>query len=142
MKSILLTILAFFMFSGLVHAEGKSLVPYETREEIYSDMFLLMLSPQIEAAINKYYSKTLTENPQVYPYMIDVVLAKRVDTSFSFIVTVDVTPVVGPHISVGKDRLTFKVSPGIAPSQAKLIKYEHLETHELPSHWKRIVRHT
>ncbi|MFP3391196.1 DUF3888 domain-containing protein [Brevibacillus sp. SIMBA_040] len=96
MKSILLTLFAFFMFSGLVHAETRSSVLNDTREEIYSDMLLLMLSPQIEAAINQYYSKTLTENPQVYPYMIDVVLAKRIDSSFSFIVTVDVHQLLDP----------------------------------------------
>jgi len=56
--------------------------------------------------------------------------------SFSFLVTLEVTPVVGPHISVGKDRLTFD----IGARGVELTKYEHLETHELPLNWKHVMK--
>lgn len=111
---------------------------HEPKHVIVQDILLLLLSGPIEKAVNAYYSPFLTDTPMVYPYQVDVVKAERIN-GFHFRLTLETTPVVGPHISVGKDRLTFEIAPTI-PEQVKLEKYEHLETHELPPHWQHIIR--
>lgn len=131
------TILMFFMLTGWVHAENTN-TPQEPREHVYKDMLMLFLSPHIQKAVNEYYAKLLTQNPMVYPYQVEVVKAERID-GMHFSLVVETTPVVGPHISVGLDRLTFEIDPTI-PDDVKLIKFEHLKTHELPDHWKHIIR--
>ncbi|MGP4106295.1 hypothetical protein [Virgibacillus sp. L01] len=45
------------------------------------------------------------------------------------------TLVVGPHISVGKDELTFDISS----KTPRLIEYNHIETHQFPEHWRHLV---
>jgi hypothetical protein len=115
--------------------------PDESKELLYQDMFMLFLLPHIDKAVIDHYSRLLTEKPIVYPYLVDVIKTKRIDgaRTFHFSITLETTPVVGPHISVGKDRLTFEIAPTI-PHQVKLIKFEHLETHELPPYWQDNIR--
>jgi Protein of unknown function (DUF3888) len=124
-------------------AEAVPKPPEGSREELYQDLFITLLSPYIDQPINKYYSKIINITPMVYPYDVDIISAKRVleGRSFLFLVTLEVTPVVGPHISVGKDRLTFKIGSGEGVGQqAKLIQFNHLETYELPPNWQHILR--
>lgn len=56
---------------------------------------------------------------------------------FLFLVTIEVTPVVGPHIEVGKDQLTFSISAG---SGVSLKNFKHIETYELPKNWQDIIK--
>ncbi|MFK9094288.1 DUF3888 domain-containing protein [Bacillus salipaludis] len=117
--------------------------PQDTKEMMVHDILMLFLGPEIDKAVSKYYSKYLTYSPSVYPYQVEIVNLKRIGgfRTFHFLITLEITPVVGPHISVGKDRLTFEIAPTIIPGQIKLKKFEHLETHELPPHWQHIVKH-
>lgn len=120
----------------------KDSSPTEDSEELMvRDILMLFLGEAIEQAVNDYYAKYLTESPVVYPYQIDLVHMERVNgfRGFHFLFTLELTPVVGPHISVGKDRLTFEISP-VIPGLIKLNKFEHLETHELPPHWQDIIK--
>jgi hypothetical protein len=116
--------------------------PQDSKEMMVHDILMLFLGPEIEKAVDEYYSKTLTYSPSVYPYQIDIKNVERIGgfRTFHFLITLEITPVVGPHISVGKDRLTFEIAPTIIPGQIKLKKFEHLETHELPPHWQDILK--
>ncbi|MED1909056.1 DUF3888 domain-containing protein [Cytobacillus firmus] len=116
--------------------------PQDTKEMMVNDILMLLLGPEIDKAVSDYYSEYLTETPLVYPYQVEIVNVERVGgfRTFHFIITLETTPVVGPHISVGKDRLTFEIAPTISPGQIKLKKFEHLETHELPPHWQDIIK--
>ncbi len=117
--------------------------PQDTKEMMVHDILMLFLGPEIDKAVSKYYSKYLTYSPLVYPYQVEIVNLERIGgfRTFHFSITLEITPVVGPHISVGKDRLTFEIAPTIIPGQIKLKKFEHLETHELPPHWQHIIKH-
>ncbi|MFW5437454.1 DUF3888 domain-containing protein [Paenibacillus apiarius] len=108
---------------------------------LYQDMLMLFLGPQIDAAVAGYYKKVFSATPIVYPYQIAVVRAERLGgfRQFHFMIELEVTPVVGPHITVGKDRLTFEAGAAIQGT-AKLVKYEHVETHALPPNWQHIKK--
>ena len=116
--------------------------PQDTKEMMVNDILMLLLGPEIDKAVSDYYSKYLTYSPLVYPYQVEIVNIERIGgfRTFHFLLTLETTPVVGPHISVGKDRLTFEIAPTIIPNQIKLKKFEHLETHELPPHWQDIIK--
>ncbi|KQL55481.1 hypothetical protein AN964_12075 [Heyndrickxia shackletonii] len=116
--------------------------PQDTKEMMVHDILMILLGREIDKAVNHYYSKYLNYSPSVYPYQIEIVKIERIGgyRTFHFFITLEATPVVGPHISVGKDRLTFEIAPTIIPSQIKLKKFEHLETHELPPHWQDIIK--
>jgi len=121
------------------HAELNQYQPAEkSEEELMMDLFLSLLSPNIDKAVSTYYADFLTITPLVYPYQINILNMERIQgyRSFEFSVTIEVTPVVGPHIEVGKDQLTFKISPG----KVKLQQYKHIETDELPPNWQHIIK--
>lgn len=127
------------MSAPLAYAESDFYQPPErSKEELVMDMFFSLLSPKIDEAVSNYYSNYLTISPLVYPYQIQIVNMERTNgyRGFMFEITIEVTPVVGPHIEVGKDQITFDITP----SEVKLKKFEHLETYELPPNWKNIIK--
>lgn len=114
--------------------------PQEDSTELrLQDMLMNFLNPYINDAVQDYYQHLLWDLPLIYPYFVDVIESHRVNGFRGFIlsITLDVTPVVGPHISVGEDRLTFEISAG---PKIKLVNYTHLKTYELPPHWQDIVK--
>lgn len=132
-------LILFLMTSIPSLADQKSYQPAEkSKEELMMDLFLSLLSPNIEKTVWDYYSDFLTERPTVYPYQINIINMERIGEyrSFEFLITVEVTPVVGPHIEVGKDHLTFYITP----DTVKLNKFKHIETYELPPNWQHIKK--
>ncbi|MGP4066354.1 DUF3888 domain-containing protein [Oceanobacillus sp. M65] len=145
MKYIIPLLIVFtvvFSWNAPVSAQLMHLDPPKDSKELkIQDILILLLGEEIEKAVNNYYSNYLTELPSVYPYQVDIVNVERVEGfhSFHFLLTLELSPVIGPHIAVGKDRLTFEITP-LTPGDVKLIKFGHLETYELPPHWKDIVK--
>ncbi|KYG34964.1 DUF3888 domain-containing protein [Alkalihalobacillus trypoxylicola] len=113
----------------------------ESNDLIIHDALMSLLEAPIAKAVGEFYSQSLTEQPEVYPYDIDIIQLKRVNgfRSFLFEITVEVMPVLGPHIQVGKDRLTLEL-PSSPTTPIKVVKYNHLETYELPPNWKNVLK--
>ncbi|MFD2922179.1 DUF3888 domain-containing protein [Halobacillus naozhouensis] len=133
--TIFITIVMTIMLShSQAHAEVDTSKP---KELLYHDIFISMLLPNIQKQTHKYYSTILTKSPVVYPYMVYVENAERNHfRGFSFSVTLKVIPVVGPHISVGIDKFTFKIDS----SKVELENFNHIKTCELPPNWQHIVK--
>lgn len=92
--ALLFSILFIFPASSIEpHAAAMPKPPEHSREELYHDMFLTLLSKEINVAVSDYYSEYLTISPMVYGYMVDVISAERVAgyRSFGFTVTLEVT---------------------------------------------------
>ncbi|PLR76386.1 hypothetical protein CU633_15580 [Bacillus sp. V3-13] len=139
--SVLVLVIAFTAGLGFrCEAETHYTPPVKSREELYQDIFISLLSPEIDKAINEYYKNVLTSLPMVYPYDVYIEKAERIGEyrSFEFTVIIKVRPVVGPHIDVGLDRLTFYIG---GSGNVKLRKFEHIKDFELPEHWKHILKH-
>jgi Protein of unknown function (DUF3888) len=146
LKSSILTcsliLVLFFVFPMAVHAKQPGPLPEKDSAELrIQDMFMLFLLPHIGQAVNEYYSKLLTVHPMIYPYFVEVIHSERVNgfRGYHFKLTVEAYPTVGPHITVGKDRLTFEIAPTI-PNLVKLLDYTHLQTDPLPPHWQDIIK--
>jgi hypothetical protein len=132
-------LLLFLMSATVSYAEPDYYQPAEkSKDELVMDMFFSLLLPNIQEAVSNYYSDYLTISPLVYPYQIKILNMERTNgyRGFIFLVTVEVTPVVGPHNPVGRDQLTFSITP----SEVKLKKFKHMETYELPPNWQDIIK--
>ncbi|UJF33410.1 DUF3888 domain-containing protein [Paenibacillus hexagrammi] len=124
---IFLTMAIILLSPNQINAENHYRPPQEDSTELrLQDMLMNFLDPHINHAVQDYYLDLLSEPPLVYPYFVDVVESHRVNGFRGFIlsITLDVIPVVGPHISVGQDRLTFEISAG---PEVKLVNYTHFE---------------
>ncbi|AIQ46698.1 hypothetical protein R70723_13090 [Paenibacillus sp. FSL R7-0273] len=121
-------------------AEATYYTPLRDSDELrLQDMLMNFLNPHINNAVRDYYRHVLLEAPLVYPYFVNITESARINgfRGFRLSVTLDVTPVVGPHIPVGEDRLTFEISAG---PEVKLVDYTHLKSYPLPPHWQDIVK--
>ena len=126
------------LFLSPIHAfaEAPYIPPEQSREELYQDIFLSLLTPKVDEVIGDFYKKEpgLT-CVTVYPYQTVVEKVERIGgyRSFVFEVTLLVNPVVGAHNPVGEDRLRFEVGGG---GDVKLLQHEHLRSIELPG-WQK-----
>lgn len=107
------------------------------------DMVITLLMPTIQKAVNKFYEPYLTIEPTVVPFngseITDIqggeLIREGINDS-QYTVTVEVLPYIGPHESVGKDRITLKVQfDGITVE-----KYEHLESYSLPPNYQSLIK--
>ena len=106
-------------------------------EQVYYNLFITMLYPYVDEAITDYYSEYMTSCPNTAPYFYELTsIEKEYGLSYSYTVEVEVNPYIGPHLTVGRDRITFKIKLG----EVNLEKFEHLESHELPSRYQDIIK--
>lgn len=105
----------------------------DSEELQLQDMLMCLLTPNIRDVLEKYYRPNIlkTHSPEVEPWKIKVIEARRVNHFRGLLleITFDIEPSAGHHVSIGKDRLTYRISYG--PS-VELIKHTHLATYHLP----------
>ncbi|MBD2867627.1 DUF3888 domain-containing protein [Paenibacillus arenilitoris] len=121
-----MALLVSFQPAGIAMMKDKP--RQDSRELMFQDMLMLFLLPHIDNEVADIYKDLLTHAPVVYPYFADVVHVERVNgfRGFHFLVTLEIVPTVGPHIPVGKDRMTFDISP-VNPGNVKLVFRQHLK---------------
>nr|WP_206154886.1 DUF3888 domain-containing protein [Clostridium muellerianum] len=117
----------------------ESAQPTENSTEIiYRDVITSLLVPYIQKEINNYYKEYLTESPQLSAYSIDIVSAKRkFKTGYLIELEVIAHPYVGPHNTVGDDRMIIETG-GLGSVEIK--KFEHIKSYQLPWNWQHIVK--
>ena len=100
--------------------------PEGSVEEIYQDIFVRLLSPYIEGAVENYYGQPFS----VAPYSVRVLSVERPNgyRTFEFLITLEVMPYYGPHNSVGVDRITIRVKS----SKAMVEKFDHIKSYDIP----------
>jgi hypothetical protein len=104
-------------------------------EELYQDIFVTLLEPYINKAIDNYYLKYFKHFPGFDPYSVDVLSVERPNgyRTFLFVLKLKVIPYFGPHLSVGEDHITFKIGAG---NEVQVEKFEHIKSYELPLHYQ------
>ncbi|MDQ0874354.1 hypothetical protein QFZ77_003013 [Paenibacillus sp. V4I3] len=114
-----------------------SAIPKED-EALCNAVIARLLSPQIQAEINRYYGKILVHPPTYAPFYGTQVRCEAASTNkTSYSVTIIVIPYVGAHVSVGVDEIKFLVGLN---GDVKTISYKHVEDHKLPSHLQYMYR--
>ncbi len=109
----------------------------ESDEQVYYNLFVTLLYPYVEEAIDNYYDEYMISLPGEAPYSYKFISIRKIpELNYSYTVELEVQPYVGPHLSVGRDRITFKINlEGV-----KIEKFEHIESYELPPHYQDIVK--
>ena len=103
--------------------------PTQDSEELrLQDMLMIMLTPNIYEVLENYYGPN---TPGVTPWKIKIIQTKRVQHFRGFIldITFEIEPTAGHHVSIGKDRITYRFSVG---PRVELIEHTHLATYDLP----------
>jgi hypothetical protein len=109
----------------------------EQVEEGYYGLFVTMLHPYVDEAINNYYKEYMTSLPQAPPYVYKFTkVEKTPGLNYSYTVEMEVTPYVGPHLTVGHDAITFKVELG----RVTVEEFKHIGSYELPSNYQNSIK--
>lgn len=113
-------------------------VSIEPTDQVYYQLFVTLLHPYVEEAIHTYYDEYMTLLPSEapYSYIFTKIESATPGYSYSYRVEIEVQPYVGPHLSVGRDKITLKIDlEGVT-----IEKFEHLESYELPSNYQDIIK--
>ena len=109
-----------------------------------NDIVITLLMSPIKDAVNNFYKPYLTIDPTVAPYygceIVKIQGGERIREGISnshYTITVDVLPYVGPHLSVGKDRITVEIRPN---GTIKVIDYQHLQSHSLTPNYQSLIK--
>ncbi|WP_157842648.1 MULTISPECIES: DUF3888 domain-containing protein [Bacillus] len=137
MKRYILICLLVFATPIHTFAETPYIPTEQSREELYQDIFLSLLTPQVHETIGEFYKKEAGLSfVAVYPYQTVVEKVERIGgyRSFVFEVTLLVNPVVGAHIPVGEDRLHYEIG---GSGDVKLLEHQHIRSIDLPDWYKK-----
>ncbi|MGE4484678.1 MAG: DUF3888 domain-containing protein [Oscillospiraceae bacterium] len=138
---VLIVLIMISLHNGYAKAADNTAADDPAR---LNNIIVTLLMPPISDAVNNFYKPYLTIEPTVVPYYGSKIImihgGERVREgiySSSFTVTVEVFPYVGPHLSVGKDRITLSVRPnGITTLES----YQHLESHQLTPNYQSLIK--
>lgn len=110
----------------------------DSKESLYQDIFVTLLSYYADKAINDFYRKYLTYLPHEDPWFIRVLSTERIDegSGFNFLIKLEVVPYIGPHNSVGVDHITFRVQ---ATGEVILEKFEHIKSYSIAPNYQDII---
>ena len=88
----------------------------------------------IVADSKKFYDKYFSDELEYFNYIFQVKDVEKQGEPINIYITFKTTPMVGPHISVGDDEITYKVN---ASGNITLENFTHMKSYELPSRFKR-----
>ncbi len=131
---IILTLTVITLKYSLVNTKAKQ-TEEKSQNILYQDVIITALSPSINTAIEDYYKTFLTESPLYDSTAIKILDIERPnsDRTSLFIINIEVKPFIGPHITVGKDRISIELS---YPGLQEIIKFEHIKDYPLPDRYK------
>lgn len=111
--------------------------PKHSREELYQDIFMTLLLPSIQTAVNNYYKEYLSVLPTVAPYDITILSVDRVSEyrNFEFLLKLELHPYLGAHNDVGTDYITLRIT-----DKVKVEKFEHIKSYGVPPYYENIIK--
>ena len=94
-------------------------------EELYKDIIVTLLEPQITDEVEIHYGK-----PLLYDlFDIEFLSIERTSyRSFTFVIKVKIRPFVGAHNIIGIDEITIKLSPG----KTEVEEFKHIVSFPIP----------
>lgn len=115
-------------------------VEEESQDILYQDVIITVLAPTINAAIDDYYKNVLSYLPTYDSLFIKILNIERPNGNRTshFIINIEVKTYIGPHITVGKDRISIDLSCSRLPV---ILKFEHVEDYPLPERYKDLYLH-
>ena len=135
----ILIVAAITIKDSFINTMAKQAVE-EPQDILYQDVIITALAPTIDKAVDDYYKNVLSYLPTYNILFIKILNIERPNgnRSLHFIINIEVKPYIGPHISVGKDRISIDLS---GPGLPVILKFEHVEDYPLPERYKHIYLH-
>ncbi len=114
---------------GYINTYTPQKPPEHSMEELYYDISMSMLLPNIRKAVDDYYTASIGISPAVDPWQIDIQYIERPHgyRTYLFQIKLEVFPYIGPHRTVGADQITLEVSAG----KVKVVKCEHIKSYPI-----------
>nr|WP_308742795.1 DUF3888 domain-containing protein [uncultured Anaerocolumna sp.] len=147
MKKKIILVITIFILIVVVFSVKNSIVittakqaEEESQDILYQDVILTALSPTINTAIEDYYKNILTEIPLYDSTSIKILNIERPNgyrTTY-FIINIEIKPFIGPHITVGKDRISIELS---YPGRTEMLSFEHVKDYPLPERYQNLYLH-
>lgn len=139
MKKVLVFVMVFFTLSG-IWSFAATAQDEESKDTLCNDVIITAIAPAIDKAIDDYYKTIWKYTPGYGPSYAKITNIERPngDRTAYFIIEVEVEPYLGPHNTVGKDRVLIELGWGDPP---KVLKFEHLEDYPLPEHYNDYYLH-
>lgn len=121
------TILLQRYIVGYIKTYSPQKPPEHSMEELYHDISMSVLQPNIQKAVNDYYKASIGISPSVDPWQTDIQYIERPHgyRTYLFQIKLEVLPYIGPHRTIGADRITLEVSTG----EVRVVKFEHIESY-------------
>jgi hypothetical protein len=154
MKKILVSICVLLIFAVLISTvalysrninDSKTQSLYglnklpskELGESLYQNLFITMIYPYVNKAIDDFYDEYMTYTPGEAPYSYKFLdIKKTPGLNYSYVVKLQVQPYIGPHLSVGLDNITLKIDL----DKTTVEKFEHIKSYQLPPHYQGIMK--
>ena len=135
---VLLTVLLLLSLSGFALAAFKGEREHDSTREELREIIALLLIPEVQKAADAFYRPYLSITPRVDATFagIESVITEQNYTGYT--VVIETEPYVGAHISVGRDRVTLKIS---ASGRVAVTHFEHLSSYPLPEHLMSLIKH-
>jgi hypothetical protein len=142
--SLVLLILTIGFLTPDYHAKADKRIQPDDPLRL-EHIIITLVMPEIEMSVGAFYADYLTDTPAVTSYFgttfLGVEGGENIHTdgpnATDYLVTVEVTPYVGPHIPVGKDHVTLEISSDGSVSMTEL---RHIESYELPRRLQSLVK--
>ncbi|GAA4297507.1 hypothetical protein GCM10023142_37190 [Anaerocolumna aminovalerica] len=135
----ILIIVVFSVKNSIVNTTAKQ-AEEESQDILYQDVIITALSPTINTAIENYYKNILTETPLYDSSFIKILNIERPNgyRTWYFIINIEINPFIGPHIPVGKDRISIELS---SPGLQEILTFEHVKDYPLPERYQHLYLH-
>jgi len=135
----ILIVVAMTIKDSFINTMAKQ-VEEESQDILYQDVIITALAPTIDKAVDDYYKNVLSYLPTYDGPFIKILNIERQNgnSTSHFIINIEVKPYIGPHIAVGKDRISIDLS---RPGPPVILKFEHVEDYPLPERYKDLYLH-
>ena len=146
MKKFFMVMCFIFFLQNICYANDRTLEVFNNITKTHNfenDIILALLWSHVEDAVNTYYSEYVDGRVNIVPFHGTRIIAMDHNNPnncvYNFIVTVEVTPYIGPHISLGRDHVTIWVDYLYNPVVSN---FKHVESYEIthPSYKDNIIK--
>jgi hypothetical protein len=123
------------LLSGFTATESNS--TFEESPEKLRAVIATLLNSEIEKAVDEFYEPYLHTQPVTDVNYTDITSVVIGDNGARFTIVAEVTPYVGPHCDVGRDRLTFSID---TTGCIETVSFDHLSSSDLPEHLQSLIK--
>jgi hypothetical protein len=131
---VILILSGILLFKMVLYLQTNNTLPtfsYEstTERETKDELIIALFMDNIIADSSKFYDNYFSEGLGYINYMFKIKDIKKEGEPINIYITFETTPIVGAHIPVGKDEITYKVD---VLGNKTLVKFVHKKSYEIP----------